>query len=585
MDTKIDVKKAYGEISNNKPWLKYYDGHVFDEKKCECSLYEAIKDTNKHNLNEDAIYYYGTVIKYKELFEKIDFCAKCFVNKGLKKGDCVSFLTLAFPESIVALYALNKIGVTINLIDPRMDVKRIENSITISNSKVLYVFDSVYKKVESIIPNLKLDLVIVHSASDSLNFIQKTLFNLKKEKVTINYNDKIITNKEFLTLNKDIKVEESSEKDSVAAITQTGGTTGTPKSVMLTNYSINVTARNCEFMYNFGDIDVKGDKWLDIIPMFTSYGLVCGIHIPLITRGRVVIHPNFKPDMFPELIAKYKPNNTIAVPAYYEMLTNDKRFKNMDMSFVKIYISGGDTMTEGFEEKINNFLKQHNCNERIAQGYGMSEVSSIVTFNSKRNIKNSSVGIPLYSSTVAIFDSETNKEKGYNEIGEVCITGPTLMKGYLKDKEETDNIMKVHDDGKVWIHSGDYGYIDEDGFLFIKGRIKRMITRFDGHKIFPVQIESLVSSHSDVINCCVVPVLDKNHGSYGQCHLPLVLATISSNSDKQKIRQELLKLCDEKLEERGKPCDVVIVDDLPLTSFGKINITKLTEEYQNYNYR
>lgn len=577
-------KEENSKISNLKPWLKFYEGHIFDEKTCECSLYEAIKDTNKDNLESDAIFYYGTTIKYKELFDRIDHYAKCFVSRGLNKGDCVSFLTLAFPESISALYALNKIGVTVNLIDPRMDVKRIKKSIEISNSRMLYVFESVYKKIEGLLPELNLDLVIVHSASESLGFIKRCIFNLKKNE-HIDYGEKIIKNRDFLFLDKDIEVESVSNKDDVAAITQTGGTTGTPKSVMLTNYSINVTARNCEFMYAYGDINVNGFKWLDIIPMFTSYGLVCGIHIPLITKGKVIIHPNFKPDLFPELIAKYKPNSTIAVPAYYEMLTNDARLKDMDMSFVKLYISGGDTMTRSFEEKINSFLKEHNCSERIAQGYGMSELSSIVTFNSKRNIKTSSVGIPIYSSTVAIFDSETGEELGFNEIGEVCVSGPTLMKGYLKDKKETDNVMKTHKDGKVWIHSGDYGLIDEDGFLFIKGRIKRMITRFDGHKIFPVQIESLVSSYQGVVNCCVIPVLDSEHGSYGQCHLPLVLATVSRNIDKQKAKEDLLKLCDSKLEERGKPCDVVIVDNLPLTSFGKIDLNKLTKEYLDYNYR
>ena len=241
----------------------------------------------------------------------------------------------------------------------------------------------------------------------------------------------------------------------------------------------------------------------------------------------------------------------------------------------------GDTMNEGLENKLVDFMVKHNIKYPLAQGYGMSEVSAAASFCVNNIYKRGSVGIPSVTTTVSIFDPDTQKELGYNEIGEVCITGPSMMKGYFKRPEETAHVMRKHDDGLTWVHSGDLGYIDNDGFLFIVGRVKRMITRFDGHKVFPVNIESLVSEREDVHNCSAIGVRDREHM---QGHYPMVVVEFKNVEDKEAVCKEIYQICLEKLEERGQPVAVVPIDKVPITGAGKNDYRTLEKEYLNFDY-
>jgi len=245
--------------------------------------------------------------------------------------------------------------------------------------------------------------------------------------------------------------------------------------------------------------------------------------------------------------------------------------------------SGGDTMNEGLEEKLNEFMKEHKIIYPLAQGYGMSELSAAASFCVNDRYRKGSVGIPSVTTTISIFDpNDQTKELDYNEIGEICVKGPSKMLGYFNRKEETDNVLRLHEDGSKWIHSGDLGYMDKDGFLFVVGRVKRMITRFDGHKVFPVNIESLVSQHEDVFSCCVVGVKDQERS---QGHYPLVVVEFHEGvQDKVALCKELYKMCLANLEERGYPVAVISVDKIPLTGAMKNDYLTLEKEYKNFDY-
>lgn len=253
----------------------------------------------------------------------------------------------------------------------------------------------------------------------------------------------------------------------------------------------------------------------------------------------------------------------------------------MDLSFLHTLACGGDTMNEGLEAKLQKFMAEHNMKYPLAQGYGMTELSAAASFCVNKIYKPSSVGIPSLTTTVSIFDPDTGEELGYNEIGEVCVTGPSMMKGYFQSPEETNIVMRKHDDGKIWIHSGDVGYLDDDGFLFIKGRIKRMITRFDGHKVFPINMEGLISSRPQVKNCSVIGVNDRVH-SQGQ--YPLALVEFVAGVDRDSACAEIFKYCDEHIEERGKPVAVLAVDEIPLTGMGKNDAKALESIYSDFDY-
>lgn len=567
------------KISEEKVWLKHYPETVSPEDLPKRTAYGFLKEVNMNNLHNAALQYYGTTITYGQFFEIIDETAEAFAAQGVKEGDIVSFVSVSVPECVASVYALNKLGATANTIDPRMDIDSIRRMVKESGSRILVTIDLAFPKIKAIMKDIDQDLIITQSAARSLPFIKKVAMKLST-KTKIDYNDKIIDWDTFLQKGAGTTaVEAPYVGDRAVVITYTGGTTGFPKGVLLTNDSMNAVAFN---FLHASIVKEEGDRFLGIIPIFTSYGVVVGTHMPLTQGIELVLVPKFDPTKFGSLVKKYRPNHMISTPAFYEMLMNSKEMKNIDLSFIITLGSGGDTMNEGLSEKLQQFMKDHNIKYPLAQGYGMSEVSAAASFCVNDRFKEKSVGIPSLTTTISIFDTETMEEKGYNEMGEICITGPTVMKGYFNRDAETAHVIRLHDDGQMWVHSGDIGYMDEDGFLFIKGRVKRMITRFDGHKVFPINIESLVAEHEHVRNCCAVGINDRGHG---QGHYPLVLVELSDEvEDSKKVCREIYDECLEKLEERGQPVAVIQIDKIPLTGVGKNDYRTLEDEYEDFNY-
>ncbi|MBQ2989618.1 MAG: acyl--CoA ligase [Clostridia bacterium] len=569
-------------VSQEKVWMKYYDPKVRDTDIPRMKIYSLLKEYNQKRLQQTALYYYGTKITVKKLIQRIDECADAFAALGVKQGDTVSMLSASTPESIIALYALNKIGATLNAIDPRLDKKGIARMIKASGSKILIAIDMAYPKVAAIFSDIKQQNVIVQTASTSLPFFKKIALKLVTKSQIPYGKSGVISWDTFIACAKSgMAIEAPYVGDATVAITYTGGTTGFPKGVMLTNDSINAVA------YNFrhaGIIHEDGQRFLGIMPIFSSYGLVCGIHMPLTMGTELALIPRFYPLKMGEYIKKYKPEHMIATPAFYEILINSEEMKDFDLSFMLTLGSGGDSMNAGLEVKMQAFMDSHGIKYPLAQGYGMSEVSAAATFCVNDRYKKGSVGIPCIATTIGIFDPETGEEFGYNEDGEVCITGDTMMKGYFNNKAETDHVMRKHADGKIWIHSGDIGCIDEDGFVFIKGRVKRMITRFDGHKVFPITIESFIAEQELVQGCSVIAVDDRERmqGQYPMAVIELVAGVDVSRRD--AICREIYNLCQENLEERGRPVAVVCVNEIPLTGVGKNDYRQLEKDFKYFDY-
>jgi len=569
-------------VSSEKVWMKHYSEESRNATFPKMKIYSFLKETNKNRLQDTAIYYYGTRITVKRLIERIDECADAFAALGVEKGEMVSLVSASTPESIIALYALNKIGATVNAIDPRMDVKSISRMICGSGSKILIAIDAAYPKIAKIVTEIDQEHIIIQSSGTSLPPFKK--FALKvATRPSVPYGKRgIISWDTFIDGAKNgVAHEAEYVGDATVAVTYTGGTTGFPKGVMLTNDSMNAVAFNFR---HAGIVHEKGQRFLGIMPIFSSYGLVCGIHMPLTLGLELALIPRFYPLKMGEYIKKYKPEHMIATPAFYEILIDSEEMKNFDLSFMLTLGSGGDSMNAGLEAKMQAFMDSHGIRYPLAQGYGMSEVSAAATFCVNDRYKKGSVGIPCVTTIVGIFDPETGEELGYNTPGEVCITGKTMMKGYYNNKEETDYVMRKHADGNVWIHSGDIGSIDEDGFVYIQGRVKRMITRFDGHKVFPITIESFISEHELVHSCSVIGVDDRERtqGQYPMAVVELISGVDESRRD--EICREIYKKCQEQLEERGRPVAVVCVDEVPLTAMGKNDYRKLEKEFKYFDY-
>ena len=569
---------ARPSISQEKVWKKYYPAEAQELTIPPHTLYSYLKELNKDHLDGVAINYYGAKIHYGELITNIDETANAFAAMGVKPGEQVSFLSVAVPECIAAIYAVNKLGATANMIDPRLDKESIAEMIRVSGSRILVAIDVAFPKVRPIMETINQEFILVQSATRSLPFVKKVLKTIIT-KTDVPYSDNILRWDEFLKKGEGVTAEEAPYVgDATAAIAHTGGTTGFPKGVMLTNDSMNAVSLN----FQYAGLDAHpGEKFLGIIPVFTSYGIVCGMHMPLTMGLELIPIPKFVPTTIGSLVKQFRPNHMISTPAFYELLMDSKKTRNMDLSFLITLGSGGDTMNEGLEGRLKQFMKDHNIKYPLAQGYGMSEVSAAASFCVNEIFKSASVGIPSVMTTISIFDPDTGEELGYGETGEICITGPTVMKGYYNKPEETANTLRLHEDGQLWVHSGDVGYIDEDGFLFILGRIKRMICRFDGHKVFPVTIESMVSEHTGVRNACVIGVNDRVHG---QGQYPLILVMFYDDTDKAVACKEIYEDVMARCEERGKPVAILAVDEIPLTGSLKNDSVRLGQKYETFDY-
>lgn len=568
-----------GYASKDKPWLKYYPQYLIEKELPKVTMYDYILKGNNFYPNRTALNYFNNKITYYELFQKIDVVARSFLELGVKKGDIITFSMPTLPEFVYMFYAVSKIGAIANMVDPRKSADEIEEYVNLVNSKLLVVVDVALDKVKDIQKHTTVETVVSVSPSDSLPAALKKAYKLKngtkKSKIK-----NLIRWKDFYNLGimrkNEIIVDEfpEYEENLPVVIVYTGGTTGKSKGVMLSNDNLNAASSQCETCgYDFQ----RQHSWLNIMPPFIVYGVGNGLHLPLAMGMEVILIPQFDPNKFDRLLKKHHPNHVTGVPTHYDSIVKSKVIKKDGLKYLLSPIVGGDKLNEASEEIINKFFKKNNCNFNVSKGYGMSEVCAAVCTASIAEINEiGSVGIPFHHTIMAVFDPDTGKELKYNEIGEICISGPNTMLRYYNNEEETNNIIRKHEDGLLWVHSGDLGYITERGVVHIKGRTKEMIVRHDGFKVFPIAIEEVVLSHPDIKSCKVVGVKDDN---YSQGELPKAFVVLNKSvSDEKKLKEDLKKICQEKLAEYLQPTDFVIKEKLPVTAIGKIDFMKLKED-------
>ncbi|MBE6736076.1 MAG: acyl--CoA ligase [Ruminococcaceae bacterium] len=563
--------------SVEKPWMQFFSEEAQKAEVPKETIYEAIVRRNKGYESNVAMNYFDRKITYRELIDRANSAAAAFDALGVQKGDIVACATVTFPEPVYSLYGLNKLGATLMTLDPRLTADQIREFVERSGAKILMMVDLYYEKLKEDLQKMDLEQIIIISADTSLPKTIRFIKQFKMPAPKIKEEGNVITWNTFAKKGQpdpNATYTATYGENDCAAITLTGGTTGMPKGVMLSHDGFNAIATSFE---NCGVSYTRDQRFLNIIPMFSSYGIVSSLHMPFCLGLEDVVIPKFDQEKVGHYVKKYRPAHTLMVPAHYEKLMNSKEMANgFDLSFFETAGSGGDTMNAGTEAKLNGFLRDHGSRFPLSQGYGMSEVSSAGSCYCNGNFRSLSVGYPLLMNTISIFKPETDEELGYNVEGEICMTGPSNMLGYLKDPKETANVMRKHADGKVWIHSGDVGYMDEDGFLYIKGRIKRMITPYNGHKIFPAQVEGIIGSHDAVKSCAVVGVKDFDHV---QGEWPVAYVELKENKSPETVIEELKAMYVAELDDLARPVDTIVIDEMPREGMGKIAYKKLSEKY------
>ena len=554
--------RLIGFPSIDKPWLKYYSEDAISSSLPECSIYEYLVQNNKDYPSDIAIIYLGRKITYRELFENIDKTAAAFIKAGVKEKDIVTVALPSIPEALYCVYALNKIGAVSNMIHPLAGKEETLNYFNEVESKIAVIFDGAYEFIANDISRTSVEKVIVTSPADSLSSALKIAYRLKVKKPTLD--GKIFHEwKEFLKNGKKTAVK-AVKKDchEMAIISHTGGTTGEPKGVMCSDYGLN--ALMYQIVCNF-QFDRKGCS-LVVLPPFVNYSLVEATMAMLAIGYKVVLIPKYEAEKFAEYVRKYHPTVILSIPAYWNVAL--EKHEIVDMSCFEHIYYGGEGMSEESENAINEYFKECGSKTPLCKGLGSTELMAAASQSFPECNPVGSVGIPLVRINCRVENPETGEEMHFGEEGELCFSGPTLMIGYYNNKEETDNIIKLHNDGERWIHTGDLGVI------FVTGRIKRIIMTKgrDGQvtKFFPDRIEKVLCTCSAVEVCCVVGIQDKERINY-----PKAFAVLKEKSEEDLIRTELLLLCKEELPEYMIPEEIEFVDDLPRTPRGKIDYRSL----------
>ena len=566
-----------GYPSIDKPWLKYYGEEAINAELPKCSAYEYMYKNNKDYPQGIAIDYFGKKITYGELFENIDKVAVSFQEIGVKPGDVVTIVSVSCVTSVLCFYALNKIGAVSNFISVLSTEEELQQYLSDSSSDVVVSLDLFAQKVVKVAKKGGIKNVIVYSLKEwmpgfiSLGFA----FKMRKFDRTFLKEDIVLEWQDFLdkSKRKEFKEYTKNPKD-VCVHGHTGGTTGFPKTVLLDDLSVNAIAHQYYLTFE----RERGQRFMNIIIPFVIYGLVSCMHMPLSLGLTLVIIPKFDDTNWAGYMKKQKPEFIGAIPSYITPMLKERKLDGVDMSGLKLVAVGGDGMTETLEKEVNEFFRNHNANIELIKGYGLSEVcaSAITGMNGVNKI--GSIGIPLVKNNIMVIDTENKKECTYGEVGELCLQCAALMEGYKDDIDATNDLIQIHSDNKKWVHTGDLAYIDEDGFVFLVGRIKRIILVANsemGYKIFPNVIEEKIKEVNEVFQTCVIGATQGNDKVLRAC----VVLKNEFIGKEVEIEDKLRKKFKKDMSEFHRPTYYEFIEELPLTAAGKVDFRKLEEMF------
>ncbi|MFX0134683.1 MAG: AMP-binding protein [Candidatus Hodarchaeota archaeon] len=536
-----------------KPWLKFYDKHVPEHIDYpRTTMYNAVKLSSEKYPSSIAYDFMGYESTYKQLIEEIDQCAKALYSLGLKKGDRMTISMPTTPQGIICFYAINKIGAIASMIHPLSPPKQIEFFLNLSNSSFMLTIDKAYPNVEKIMGNTPLKMII--------------LTQLGQEQVKIPEHAKIQWWKYIMAKSYPEIPKLDMETDEMAVILYSGGTTGVPKGIMLSNY--NFIAEGTQ-VATWMDLSDK-DSALAILPIFHGFGLGVCVNAIFMGGGISILVPSFTPDQVADLIKTKKPNLIFGVPTLYEALNRNPKFQNTNLSFLKAAFCGADTLPRTTKEKFEEICRNNGSNVQLREGYGLTEAVTGICAMPLGEYREGSIGIPFPDMMMKIVEIGTTKEAPTGQEGELCIYGPAVMLGYLNKPEETTKTLKKHDDGKIWLHTGDIATMDEDGFFYFKIRLKRMI-KSSGFNVYPAQVEDILYKHPEVLEACVIGVPDEKQVQVVKAFVVLK----DPSKESLEMAEELIKYCNENLIKWSCPREIEFSKQLPKTLVGKIDFKTL----------
>ena len=558
-------------ISASAPWLAYYGSTPASIDYPDQTMYQLLAETAAKYPGQTAYIFQGKKTTFAQFMTRIDAAAKGLTAMGITKGDKVTICMPNSPQALDCFYALNRIGAIANMIHPLSAAQEIAFYLNFSKSKAILTLDQFYGKVASILPQLELPCaVLVAKIADELPFPLNLLFPLTKGGKHPLPDAGYTLWSDLIQMDAALPADEG-KADDCAAILYSGGTTGTSKGIMLSSRNFNALGLQTIAASGFGS--VAGMKMLSVMPVFHGFGLGIGIHTALIGGATCILVPQFSVKTYAQILRKQKPNLIPGVPTLFEALLRSPDLKNQDLSFLKGIFSGGDSLSPELKKKADAFLKSHGCAEQIREGYGTTECVTASCLTPKDYAREKSIGVPFPDTFYKIVTPGTKLEVEPGLEGEICISGPTVMLGYMDNPEETANTLQFHADGKCWLHTGDLGYMDADGFVYFRQRIKRMIIT-SGYNVYPSQLENIIDGHEKVLLSCCIGIPDAYRGQIIRAYV----VPMPGVEPTEELKQEILDHCSRHIAKYALPRELVWRTELPKTLVGKVAYRVLEEE-------
>ena len=555
------------------PWLESYGGVAPNLDYSENTMSEAVLETAAKEKDFPALTFMGKATSYTRLAAELDRVGRAFYALGVRPGTRVLVCLPNVPQAVFCLYGLNRIGAIPTMVHPLSAVSELAFYMNEADCHMAVTLDQFYGKFLEVKKQRPIDKLIVCRVSDELafplNIGQKLMTERKFPKVT-GENDLVW--KDFLKLADSVTESYVAKKDfrSEAVVLFSGGTTGTTKGIMLSDLNFNALAHQTA---NMAHAEVHHAKMLAAMPVFHGFGLGVCIHTLMYIGGTSILVPRFNVKSYANLIRKTKPNYIAGVPTLFEAITRNRYLDGADLSCLRGVFSGGDSLTIELKKKFDKFLADHNASVRVREGYGTTECVTACCLTPYNKEKEGSIGIPFPDTYFQICKPGTCEELPYGEEGEICLTGPSMMLGYIGHEEENKETMRLHADGHVWLHTGDLGKMDDEGFIYFRQRIKRMIVT-SGYNVYPSQLENIIEGHPAVQRSCVIGVKDPLKMQRVKAFIVLK----DGYKADEAMREDLMKHCKAHIAKYALPSEIEFRDSLPTTLVGKVAYTVLEKE-------
>jgi len=559
---------------SNAPWLSSYGDLSFHLTYPTHSIADQVLETAAECPNMTALSFMGGDVSYRQLAQKIDNTAKAFAAMGVKEGDVVTLCMPNIPQTVYCLYALNRIGAVASMVHPLSAVGELVFYLNEVKSRILVTLDQFYPKMQEVLTQYSVDKLLIASVGDALSGLLKIGYTLTEGRkiAKVPSSETTVLWKDFLAggkgYDKACSVIRKGADDAV--ILFSGGTTGRTKAIRLSNLNLNALALQTAEMSH---CEVRGKSMLAAMPMFHGFGLGVCVHTMLAAGGRSILVPRFNVSSYAKLVAKERPNFIAGVPTLFEALTRSKEMEKAKLDCLCGVFSGGDSLSVELKKKLDKFLSDHGATVRVREGYGTTECVTASCLTPFDKEKEGSIGIPYPDTYYTICEVGSEAELPYGEEGEICLRGPSVMLGYLNHPKENADTLRTHADGHTWLHTGDLGWMDEEGFIYFKQRIKRMIVT-SGYNVYPSQLENIIEAHEAVQMSCVIGV----HDPYKIQKVKAFVVLRPGFKESEELKASLFEHCRKHIAKYAMPYEIEIRESLPKTLVGKVAYTVLEKE-------